>query len=171
MGDPISMDTNPESLMFALESGDGMIRQKARKLLVVLGRPAVSLLAKALVDSKSNQVRWEAAKALGAIGDSGSIPALVKALGDDDSDVAWLAAAALKKFKKIAWQPVLQALMEDGTDGVVLRQRAHHVFLKQKEDGFNDLLETLRKALESGANRESATVAAFEILKRMKVAT
>ena len=160
--------TDLESLMDMLASKDGMIRQTARKSLVALGKPAVPSLAYALRNSKSDQVRWEAAKALGAIGDTRSIPPLVKALVDTDHDVAWLAAVALSKFKKAAWSPLLRALMKAGPDSVPLRQGAHHVLLHQSEAGFNDLLATLIKALEPGAAPGSTTVAAYETLQRMK---
>jgi len=54
-----------------LASEDGMIRQKARKTLVALGKPAVPSLVQALQSSRVDQARWEAAKALAAIGDNG----------------------------------------------------------------------------------------------------
>jgi HEAT repeat protein len=104
--------TNIESLMDMLANNDGMIRQKARKSSVALGKPAVSSLIKALQNSTSDQVRWEAAKALGAIGDTRLISPLLKALADSDSDVAWLAAVALSKFKKTAWPPFITCVNE-----------------------------------------------------------
>jgi HEAT repeat protein len=160
--------TNLESLISLLASKDGMIRQRARKSLVVLGKPAVPSLIRMLRNFKLEQVRWEAAKALGEISDVGSIPPPVKALEDTNHDVAWLAAKALRKNKKAAWLPLLRALVKSGADSVLLRQGAHHVFRYQKENGFNDLLPILMKALESGAVPESTPVAAYEILKRMK---
>jgi HEAT repeat protein len=66
--------TNLESLMDLLENKDGMVRQKAREALVALGKPAVSSLVKALQNYKTNQVRWEAAKALGELNDARSMP-------------------------------------------------------------------------------------------------
>jgi HEAT repeat protein len=161
--------TDIESLMDMLASKDGMTRQKARKSLVTLGKPAVSSLVKALQNSKSDQVRWEAAKALGAIGDTRSISPLVKALTDSNPDVTWLAAVGLSKFKKTAWPPLLRALTKDGPNYDLLRRGAHHVLVNQRVAGFNDLLSNLMKALEPGAVSESAMIAAFEILERMKV--
>ncbi len=152
-----------------LASKDGMFRQKARESLVALGKPAVPSLIIALQNSTSDQVRWEAAKALGVIGDTRSIPPLVKALSDSNSDVAWLAAVGLSKFKKTAWSPLLRALLKSGPNSGLLYQGAHHVLANQKEDGFNDLLAALIKDLELGALSESAIVAAHELLKRMKV--
>jgi HEAT repeat protein len=163
---------NLSSLTELLASEDGMIRQKARKALVVLGKPAVPSLVQALQSSKVDQVRWEAAKALAAIGDNGdveSIPALVKALEDSDYGVTWFAAEALRKFKKAAWLPVLRKLIADGLESVSLRRGMHHILMHQKEDGFNDLLSILTKALANDTVPESATVAAHEILKRMNI--
>jgi len=159
--------TNLESLMDKLASKDGVVRQKAREALVALGKPAVSPLLQALQNSRLDEVRWEAVKALEGISDTGAMPALVKALEDSNSDVAWVAADALKTYKKAAWPPLLQALIKSKSDSVALRKGAHHVLVEQKEDGFNDLLATLLKALESSSAPESSAVAANEILKRM----
>jgi HEAT repeat protein len=155
--------------MDALSSKDGVIRLKARKSLVLLGKPAVPTLSKTLLNSQVKQVRWEAAKTLGAIGDARAIPSLVHTLKDADSDIAWLAAEALEKFKKIAWLPLLRLLVKSGADSAELRQRAHHVFRDQRKDGFNDLLVTLRTALKSSTVPELTTVAAHNIIKRMKL--
>ena len=158
-----------ETLMDMLASKDGVIRQNAREALVALGKAAVSSLTQALLNSRLDQVRWEAAKALGAINDAGSIPSLVKALEDSNHDVAWLAADALITYKKAAWPALLQALIKSESDSIELRKGAHHVLVNQKEDGFNDLLTTLLQALESSAAPESSAVAAYDILKKMKV--
>jgi len=160
--------TNVESLIDMLANKDGMIREKARKSLVALGSPAVSSLIQALQTSELDQVRWEATKALGVIGDTTSIPTLVKALEDSDGDVTWLAAEALEKFKKAAWPALLRALIKSKPDSVLLRQGSHHVLQNQKEEGFIDLLAALQNALESSTAQESTPFAATEILKRMK---
>ncbi len=154
--------------MNMLASKKGVTRRKARESLVALGKPAVPSLTRALQNSRLDHLRWEAAKTLGAIGDARAIPSLVKALEDSDPDVAWLAAEALKKFKKVAWPQLLRALIEGGPDSVLMRHGAHHVLRNQREDGFNDLLATLTKALESKTVRVSTPLAADAILKKMK---
>jgi hypothetical protein len=161
--------TNLVSLMSMLESKDGMARKKAREALVKIGEPAVSSLITALEQSKTDQVRWEAAKALGTIGDEESIPALVKALEDLNADVAWLAAVGLKKFKMTAWPYLLRVLVENGAKSALLCQGAYHVLQNQKGDEFKDLLAALVKALEIGTVPGSAEVAANELLKRIKI--
>ena len=159
------------SLIELLASADGMARQTARKSLVALGKPAVPFLVQALQNARVDRVRWEAAKALAAIGDTGdaiSIPPLVKALEDSDYGVTWFAAEALRKFKKAAWGPLFRELIKNGAESVLLRQGVRHVLLRQKEDGFDDLLALLMKALANDTFPESASVAAYEILKRMR---
>jgi HEAT repeat protein len=168
MSKQIQIGTNIESLMDILASKDGATRQKARRSLVALGKPAVTSLTRALQNSRLDHVRWEAVKTLGAIGDKRAIPWLVLALEDSDPDVAWLAAEALRQFKKVAWPPLLRLLIKNGSESALLRQRAHHVLRNQKEAGFNDLLATLRTDLESNTLQESTPLAAYDILKKMK---
>ncbi len=160
--------TNIESLMDMLASKEGATRQKARESLITLGKPAVPFLIRTLRNSKLDHLRWEAAKSLGSIYDTRAIPSLVKALEDSDHDVAWLAAVALRKFKKAAWPQLLNILIKSKPDSILLRQGAHHVLRDQREDGFNELLTTLTKSLEPGAAQESTAVAAYNILKQMK---
>jgi HEAT repeat protein len=162
-------DNDIRNLVNLLESSDDKVRRKARKSLVTLGKPAVSFLSGTLQSSKVYKARWEAAKALGAIGNVKAIPSLVKALEDPETDVVWLAAEALKKFRKVAWKELLNALVQRGAESVILRNGAHHVLRNQKEKGFNDLLDDLRKSLESGSAEEGVPIAAFNILKRMRV--
>ena len=167
----IGTGKNLEILMKMLASINGVNRVKARKSLVALGKPAVLSLTKALQNSELDQVRWEAAKTLGAICDTSAVPSLVDALEDKDPDVAWLAAEALIKFKMAAWPTLLNMLIKRGSDSVSLRQGAHHIFRNQKENGFNDLLRTLIKTLglESRVVQESTEIAAYNILKRIKL--
>jgi HEAT repeat protein len=159
--------TSLESLLDMLASEDGVIREQAREALVALGKPAVASLIQALQNSRLDQLRWEAAEALGSINDMRSLPSLVKALEDSNSDVAWVAADALKTFRKAAWPPLLQALIKSRSNSVALRKGVHHVLVDQQEDGFNDLLATLLKALESSSAPESSALAAHEILQRL----
>ena len=159
---------NIESLMNQLESKDGETRQAARGLLVDIGKPAVLSLNDALQNSDKEQVRWEAAKALGDIDDTAVIDPLIKVLGDSDADVAWLAAEGLKKFKIKAWPSLLNKLIKNGADSGILRHGVHHVLLGQKEYGYSDLLETLTKALDSSTLPSQGLEAANAILKKMK---
>lgn len=157
-----------ESLVIQLESKDNKVRTKTRKLLVLRGNLAIPALSLTLLNSKIYKVRWEAAKALSEIENAQTIPALVMALEDPESDVAWLAAKALEKFRKVAWPELMNALVKYGAESILLQRGAHHILRKQKYDGFNDLLDKLRTALESVSVPESIPLAAFNILERIR---
>ncbi|MFA9390131.1 MAG: HEAT repeat domain-containing protein [Prolixibacteraceae bacterium] len=157
---------NIESLINQLLSKDDEVRINARKSLIVIGKPAVPALSLVMLNSKVHKARWEAAKALGEIGHTKAIPSLVKALEDTETDVVWLAAVALEKFGKIAWHELLTALKDRGAESVMLRNGAHHVLLKQRAEGFDNLLVELRKALKSPVS-ESTPMAAFKILEKL----
>lgn len=169
MNSNASTDADIASLVGSLADKDGVVRQQAREALVALGENAVTPVVNLLTNSKSEQARWEAAKTLGAIEDERSIPALVKALGDNNTDVGWVAAEGLKKFKMTAWPSLLNAVIEgEPEDSGLLYLGAHHVLVDQREDGYDDLLVVLLKDLEEGGLSESAMVAARKILDRMK---
>ena len=157
-----------QSLVNLLESEDEKVRIRSRKSFVTIGKQAVSPLSLVLENSKIHKARLEAAKALNEIGDLKSIPTLVKALEDPESDVAWLAAKTLEKFRKAAWPVLLRALVDHGSKSVSLQHGAHHILRKQKVEGYNDLLDILRTSLESGSVPESISPAAYNILERMK---
>jgi HEAT repeat protein len=167
MNRQVQTKANLESLIHTLASKDGLAREKARHSLVRAGEPAVPLLVRALQESPVDQVRWEAAKALGMMRDARAIPVLVQALEDYDADVAWLAAEALQKFKKAAWPALLHALIQYGAESAALRQGAHHVFRRQRAEGFEDLIAALLKALNTETLPEAITMAAHQILERM----
>jgi HEAT repeat protein len=155
-------------LMAMLAHKDGLIRKKGREALQALGEPAVTPLCQVLLTARDHHVRWAAAKALGELRDPRSAPALVDALEDRNSDVAWLAAVALENLGRDAWKPLLQALVDRGVDSVAIRQGTHHVFSKQKDPGFDDLLDELRAALKFGELTESGGIAATDLLKRLR---
>jgi hypothetical protein len=167
MSRSIQTGANLESWINTLASSDGIARQKARKSLVAMGKPATPSLIRALRNSKVDQVRWEAAKALGAIGDARAAPSLVKALEDKDPDVAWLAAEALANLKKAAWPALFHKLTRRGAHSALLRHGAHHVLRNQRAEGFNDLLPLLLKAFETETVPEMTPAAAYDILERM----
>ena len=114
-----------KNLIPALGSYDDFSRVEARKALVAIGSQAIPLLAEALKDPETLR-RWEAAKALGEIGDPKAAPALIMALEDEQFEVRWVAAKGLIEMNIKALKPLFQALMEHA-DSVMLGQGAHHV--------------------------------------------
>ena len=125
-------------------------------------------LIKALAYPGEAMVCVNAVKALGEIGDGRAIPQLVAALDDQDPDVAWLAADALRQFERAAWPSLLSRLIRDGPHSVQLRHRAHCVFWHQSADGYDDLLAALMSALSSFTLPGSTAVAAYEVLHRLR---
>jgi HEAT repeat protein len=167
-GDREAGDAEIESLVEDLARAEGMELKRARLSLVALGKPAVPALSEALRNSEASKVRWEAAKALGAIGDAAAAPVLVGTLEDKDADVAWLAADALRKMKADAWPDLLRALVERGSVSAALRRGAHHALWKQKDKDYGDELDSLKKALEFDTVPESTPLAAKAFLARLE---
>jgi HEAT repeat protein len=135
------------SLVAALASHNDARRIKARHSLVAMGKATVPLLTDAL-KSQNSLMRWEAAKALGEIGDPSTASALVEALEDEDFDVRWLAAEGLTKLNIIALKPLLLALEKRG-DSFLLQEGAHHVFHDLAKGGLRKLLAPVLAALEA----------------------
>jgi HEAT repeat protein len=140
------VNTSLEGFVANLASHNDAKRVKARHSLVALGKAAVPSLIEALRNSNT-LMRWEAAKALGEIGDPGSAPALVKALEDEEFDVRWLAAEGLIKMNVNALRPLLQALENRG-DSVFLQEGAHHVFHDLAKGALRKFLAPVLAALE-----------------------
>jgi HEAT repeat protein len=103
-----------------------------------------------LVEALANRkqwVRWEAAKALGQIGDSAATQTLIKALEDKMFDVRWLAAEGLIRIGRDAVMPLLHALIKR-PESTWLREGAHHVLHDMTEGELKKLLEPVLAALE-----------------------
>lgn len=136
-----------ETLINTLSSHKDKAREGARHTLVAMGKAAVPSLIEAL-RNKNTLMRWEAAKALGEIGDPETAPVLVKALEDEEFDVRWLAAEGLIKMNIKALKPLLEALEHRG-DSVLLREGAHHVFHDLAKGGLRKFLVPVLAALEA----------------------
>ena len=134
------------ALIADLGSKDGVVRVRARKSLVAIGKPAIDPLVEALA-SKKELIRWEAAKAIGQIGDPIATLALVRALEDEMFDVRWLAAEALITIGKKALVPLLKALTRH-SDSLWLREGAHHVFHDLSDRKSVEVLRPVLTALE-----------------------
>jgi len=140
------IDPAIQSLITNLSSSDEILRIHSRESLVKIGKPAVPQLVEALMRG-SHWLRWEAAKALGEIGDPTASPALVEALKDQEFDVQWLAAAALIKMKAGGIESVLHALMAQA-DLPLIREGAHHVVRELIKGELKEYLTPVLSALE-----------------------
>jgi HEAT repeat protein len=154
------------SLIADLASDDGITRVKARHALILSGDKAVKPLIEALTD-RNQWVRWEAAKALGQIGNSAATNALVKALEDRMFDVRWLAAQGLITIGPEAIIPVLNVLIKRA-DSVWVREGAHHVLHDLARGRLKEALWPVVAALEdvdSPIEVPFAAKAALNVLK------
>jgi len=135
-----------KTLVADLANHNDSVRVKARHSLVAMGKAAVPLLTEAL-KSQNSLTKWEAAKALGEIGDPNTASALVEALEDEDFDVRWLAAEGLTKMNINALRPLLLALEKRG-DSFFLQEGAHHVFHDLAKGALRKFLAPVLAALE-----------------------
>jgi HEAT repeat protein len=155
-----------EALIADLASHSDEARVEARRSLVAMGKKAVPSLTGALRNGKY-LMRWEAAKALGQIGDPAAAPALVEALEDEVFDVRWLAAVALIGMNVRGLRPLLQALIEKG-DSVYLREGAHHVIHDLNKGGLRKYLAPVLASLEDVEPSLEAPQAAFHTLEMLQ---
>lgn len=107
-----------------LSAKDPIQRQKARRWLVLSGHGAVDALIEVLGDRRPH-VRWEAAKALGEIGDPAATPALIDALSDPEPDIRWLAAVGLSKIGPSCLAPLLEAMIRHPRSDEILQGVRH----------------------------------------------
>ncbi len=151
---------NIESLVADFASRDGGVRVAAREALVDIGQPAVDALIRTLADSRT-QLRWEAAKALGAIADPAAAEALALALNDKVFDVRWLAATGLIAIGRQAVAPVLR-LVISCADSTICRAGGHHVFhdLAQQDEDLEQALAPVLAALDGVAPSVEVPLAA-----------
>lgn len=133
-------------LITNLGSSNCLARQSARSALVKIGRRSASALVSAL-SSPNELIRWEAAKALSAIGDPAAAPALVEALEDDDFSVRWLAAEGLIAIG-LDGLPVLYRALIQHSDSSWLREGAHHVLHNLAVQGFYESVDIVLVALQ-----------------------
>ena len=154
-------------LVSIFTNDDGVERRKARLAIEEIGKPAVPALISALSDKKA-QVRWEAARALGAIQDPQAAPALVQALMDVSFEIRWLAAEGLIALEDEALVPLLKAL-EDESDSVDLRAGAHHVLhALERSKKLNEPTLKVLNAIRSMEPDIAIPGAAFEALQSLK---
>lgn len=158
-----------QTLIAALAHDDPVDRHRARETLVAIGRSAVKPLTELLSDARPH-VRWEAAKALGPIGDPAAASALVNALEDNDGDVRWLAAAGLIRLGCSGLHPLLVAL-QDRADSDYLRDGAHHVFHDLVGRVPFGLARSMLAALDQPEPEMVVPQAAYEALKALESLT
>lgn len=161
------MENKIDDLIADFTCDDVVKCQKARRAMVALGSQAVAPLIKEL-SNKKFWVRWEAAKALGQIGDAAAARALVKALEDKEFDVHWLAAEALINIGRGSIEPLLEALADHGDRSLWLRQGAHHVLHDMKRGDLDGILQPVMAAVDPAAPSFEVLQAARKALNTLR---
>ncbi|MCL5267400.1 MAG: HEAT repeat domain-containing protein [Bacteroidetes bacterium] len=143
------MEKEIAELVRCLFSDDAIVRQRARYKLVKIGKPVITLLI-GLQYLPDQHVRWEAMKTLSQIADPDSIPILINALENTNSDVRWLAAEGLIEIGKESVASLMEALEERG-DSKILREGVHHVLKGLENKGlFTDDYDIIGILEDSG---------------------
>lgn len=159
-----------KKLIGNLGNQSGILRKEARKELVAKGRYAIDFLSE-LVDHPKHLYRWEAVKTLEGIGDPISIPVLIHALEDDESDVRWIAAEGLIKIGVQSVKPLLKSLIEKSDSGF-LPAGVHHVFHDLKKAGklpANFPVDELLSALNHPGRVEIVKPLAAKLLNKFEL--
>jgi len=158
--------TTINSLIRNLRSKEGPLMRQARESLAFIGKPAVPALIQILKDP-DDDIRWEAAKTLALINDSGTAPELVSALQDHNFGVRWIAAEGLVNIGREALFPLLHSLVNH-PDSAVLRSGAHHVLSGLARKGFKEVVGPLLAALEGAEPEVEILGSAYSALDRLK---
>jgi HEAT repeat protein len=161
------MDENIQALIGDLTCDDIIKCQKARRELVSRGSGAVGALEEALSNRKS-WVRWEAAKALGQIGDKSAVKALVAAIEDKEFDVRWQASEALIRIGPAALEPLLAVLADHGDKSLTLRRAAHHILHDMNRGKYDELLQPVMAAVDDTAPAIEVLLVARQALDALK---
>jgi hypothetical protein len=135
-----------KSLIDDLANKDGLVRVRARRQLVAYKKRSVTPLIRTLSNEK-DWVRWEAAKALGQIGNQKAIKALLEALSDEKFEVRWLATEGLIRIGRKAIVPLLETLVNH-SDLFSLREGIHHVLHDMNTGKITEVLRPVLVALE-----------------------
>jgi len=114
-----------EGLIAQLSNRNGIERERARRKLVKIGRPAIPYLI-SLLSNRKQHLRWEGCKAIGSIVDPVASSELVKVLRDDSEEIRWLAAEGLIALKEQALAPLLR-ILETEFESPYIRLGAHHI--------------------------------------------
>ena len=133
--------------IYKLTHESGLVRKKARELLVEIGSPAVDYLV-SFINHPVKTARWEAVKALSEINDPDSAPFLVNALEDESSEIRWMAAEGLAAMgAKGIWAVFEELIIQP--DSPFLRKGAHHVLTRMAEIYNDPELKEFQKILDA----------------------
>jgi len=168
-------DDQFETLISQMSDENGLVRQRARLMLVQLGKDSIPYLREALHSQNAN-VRWEAVNALGEFDEPAVLEDLTAMLMDNEVGVRWTAAESLIQQGRDAMCPLLLSFIHN-FDSPRMREGLHHILhvLKDRKLLYDEeliLFEKLDKhaipGLTSGWTGDAAWAAekALEALDR-----
>jgi HEAT repeat protein len=111
--------------------------------------------------------RWEAAKALGEIGDPAATEALIRALDDEMFDVRWLAGESLIAIGRRAILPLVRHLVAR-SDSSWLTEGAQHVLHGFKTAHSDPALGPVIRALEGPEPAVELPIAAENAIRLLE---
>lgn len=114
-----------ESLISQMGDENGLVRQRARLMLVHLGKDSIPYLRDAL-HSQNTHVRWEAVNALGEFNEPDVLEDLTAMLMDEDVGVRWTTAENLIQQGRDAMCPLLLSFIHN-FDSPWMREGLHHI--------------------------------------------
>jgi hypothetical protein len=155
------------ALVAALAAHDRRVRDRARQALVDRGAPVVEALIPAL-RSPNHTMRLEAAKALSAIADPRSVPALIEALDDERFDVRWLAALGLIALPEASLIPLLSALQRTPWSESNLHTGAHQILRTQLRGPYGAIIAPVVAALKGAEPSVTVPLAAYHALGALR---
>lgn len=150
-----------------LASENCVTRERARKALVAEGgNDVVDALAQEL-SGTTRQRRWEAVVALSGIASPLCALSLVRAMDDEDTDIAWIAAEGIAKLGEAGFIAVLSRLTHHSS--IRFCRLAHHS-LKVLRGAAKHPAEVkhVMTALKSLEPTLAAPVAAYEALQSLR---
>ncbi len=153
-------------LLNELTSNSIRLRHQARERLARMGEAAVPFLIQAL-NSRDEQLRWEAAKTLDEIASPSTVLALMGALEDENCDIRWLASEGLIALGDKALVPLLEAL-EHRSDSAWFREGAHRVLFKLARGDLAQALLPVVVAMEDVEPAVEVPPAAYTALVAMR---
>ncbi len=167
--DSFTPKESTDKLIDLLDSGDPFERKEAQNRLSEIGKPAVPALIK-LTKHPESELRWEAAKILGDIGDPAAIPTLINLLVDEAFEVRWRAAESLIKMKRASIIPLFQELQrEKRFESVWFMEGVHHVLRKLDEIGYLGLpSQKVLEAFKNPSNEIAVPEAAEKALEALE---
>lgn len=153
-------------LLGELTSNSIRLRHQARERLAKMGEAAVPYLIQAM-NSRDEQLRWEAAKTLDEIASPSTVQALMGALEDENCDIRWLASEGLVALGDKALVPLLEAL-EHRSNSAWFREGAHRVLFKLARGDLAGALLPVLVAMEDVEPAVEVPPAAYAALVALR---